>query len=152
MRAPRAGEPLSAEVRCLFETTPGAGTPPPADPGWCRGAAGSEAAEARVEVWTRCDSEGRVAALRYRVWGCPHTIATLAWLSREWLGRRLDDPPAGGPLGWQAALAVPVEKLGRLLVIEDAIAACRTAAAAAAGPENSALRHGSPSGAHADEP
>lgn len=150
MRAPRAVEPLSAEVRRLFETTPGAGAPPPAERGWYRGAAGSEAAEARVEVFVRCDPQGRVTAMRYRVWGCPHTIAALAWLSCEWPGRRLDDPPAGGPLGWQAALAIPVEKLGRLLVIEDAIAACRAAAARPVA-ENPVRRHASPSGASAGE-
>jgi hypothetical protein len=150
MRAPRAVEPLPVEVRRLFESTPGAGEPPATERGWYRGAAGSEEAGARVEVFVRCGADGRVAALRYRVWGCPHTIAVLAWLAREWPGRRLDDPPAGGALGWQVALAVPVEKLGRLLVIEDALAACR-AQAAAPEPENSALRHASTTGAGTGE-
>jgi hypothetical protein len=151
MRAPRAAEPLPAAIRRLFESTPGAGAPPVDAPGWYRGAAGSEAAEARVEVFVRRAMDGRVAELRYRVWGCPHTIATRAWLAGEGPGRTLDDPPAGGPLGWQAALAVPVEKLGRLLVIEDALAACR-AAAAAGGAENSVLDHAAATGAGKAEP
>lgn len=131
MRAPRATPPLSAAVRRLFEATPGAGAPPVGEAGWRHGMAGSEAAEAIVEVFIRCDPQGRVSGFRYRVWGCPHTVAALAWLATEWPGRHLADPPAGGPLGWQAALGIPVEKLGRLLVIEDAIAACREAAPAA---------------------
>lgn len=151
MRAPRAAEPLPEAIRQLFEATPGAGAPPADEPGWYRGFAGSEAAEARVEVFVRCAADGRVTALRYRVWGCPHTIATLAWLAGAWPGRTLDDPPAGGPLGWQAALAIPVEKLGRLLVIEDALAACR-AAMEAGEPKNVALDHTAATGAAKSKP
>ncbi len=151
MRAPQAPEPLAADVRRLFESTPGAGAPPAAEPGWHRGCAGSEAAEACVEVFLRRDAEGRLLALRYRVWGCPHTIAVLGWLAREWPGRHLDDPPGGGARGWLAAVGAPVEKLGRLLVVEDAIAAARTAAAGT-GTKNSATVHAPPGGVHPDAP
>jgi hypothetical protein len=123
VRAPIAPPALSAEVRQLFEATPGAGAPPAGEPGWRYGRAGSVAAEASVEVWLRLADDGAVQALRYRVWGCPHTIAALAWLAQRWPGRRRDSPPGEGPQGWQAALAIPVEKLGRLLVIEDALRA-----------------------------
>jgi hypothetical protein len=123
VRAPVAVPALSADVRQLFEATPGAGAPPAGEAGWRHGLAGSLAAEGCVEVWLRLTSDGAVQALRYRVWGCPHTIAALAWLAQRWPGGRPDSPPGGGPPGWQAALAIPVEKLGRLLIIEDALRA-----------------------------
>jgi hypothetical protein len=52
-----------------------------------------------------------------------YLVASLAWLAQRWPGGRPDSPPGGGPQGWQAALAIPVEKLGRLLIIEDALRA-----------------------------
>jgi hypothetical protein len=123
MRPPVAAPALSAEVLQLFQATPGAGAPPAGEAGWRHGRAGSLAAEALVEVWLRPAADGSVQALRYRVWGCPHTIAALAWLAQHWPGGRTDRPPGGGPQGWQAALGIPVEKLGRLLIIEDALRA-----------------------------
>jgi hypothetical protein len=123
MRAPVAVPALSAELRELFEATPGAGAPPAGEAGWRHGRAGSLAAEACVEVWLRLTPAGAVQALRYRVWGCPHTIVALAWLAQHWPGGRPDSPPGGGPQGWQAALGIPVDKLGRLLIIEDALRA-----------------------------
>ncbi len=123
MRPPVAPPALSADVLQLFQATPGAGAPPAGEAGWRHGRAGSLAAEACVEVWLRLAADGSLQALRYRVWGCPHTIAALAWLARHWPGGHIDSPPAGGPQGWQSALAIPTEKLGRLLVIEDALRA-----------------------------
>lgn len=121
MRPPRAADPLAPRVRRYFESTPGAGEPPAGEAGWRSGRAGSEAAEARVVVHLRLGPDGRVAALRYQAWGCPHVLATLAWLAECWPGRPADSPPEGGPQGWARELGVPVEKLGRLLVIEDAV-------------------------------
>jgi hypothetical protein len=123
VRSPVAARALSADVWQLFQAAPGAGAPPAGATGWRHGRAGSLAAEACVEVWLQPAGDGLVQALRYRVWGCPHTIATLAWLAQRWPGGRLDSPPGGGPQGWQSALAVPTEKLGRLLIIEDALRA-----------------------------
>lgn len=123
MRAPLAPLALAADVWQLFVATPGAGAPPGQEPGWRYGRAGSLAAEACVEVWLRAADDGRLLGLRYRVWGCPHTIAALAWLAQRWPGGALDSPPGGGPQGWQASLGIPTEKLGRLLVIEDALRA-----------------------------
>ena len=84
-----------------------------------RGAAGSRA----QGTWVQFDlqiSGGMVRAARFLAFGCPHTIAVSAWVAEQ----------AGGPVS-QAALpegvqdlserfAVPMEKRGRLLIIEDA--------------------------------
>lgn len=145
MRAPQAEDVLTPLARQMFELAPGAGAPdgtlPPGARVWRDGAAGATAAGARVAVHVALDAADRVLALRWQAWGCPHTLATLGWLSQQWGGRTLADPPAGGPAGWARALGVPVEKLGRMLIIEDAMLACRNrdpvtagTAGAASGP------------------
>ena len=129
MRAPQAEDVLTPLARQMFELAPGAGVPddtlPPGARVWREGSAGAPTAGARVVVRIALDAADRVAALRWRAWGCPHTLATLGWLSQQWIGRTLADPPQGGPAGWARTLGVPVEKLGRLLLVEDAILACR---------------------------
>lgn len=125
MRPPAPSDPLPARIRRYFEQAPAAGAPAAGEAGWGRGAAGSDAAEARVVAYLRLAPDGRVAALRYQAWGCPHVLATLAWLAEAWPGRPPDELPAAGPEGWARELCVPIEKLGRLLVIEDALRAAR---------------------------
>jgi hypothetical protein len=123
VRPPQAPSPLPDVVRQLFLGAPGGGAPPASGAGWHRGRAGSIANAAVVEVWLQLAADGRVVALRYRAWGCPYTIAALAWLAQRWPGDLAAELPAGGPAGWQAALGVPVERLGRLLIVEDALRA-----------------------------
>jgi cysteine desulfurase len=62
-----------------------------------------------------------IATAGYRAQGCPHTHATCAWLCDRLPGRRAAHIALGGPLEWAAALGVPADRLGRLLVIEDAL-------------------------------
>ena len=64
--------------------------------------------------------EGRIRDLRFQVWGCPHLIAAC-----EYVCRRYEGKPAGSLESFRAAdimqiLPVPVEKTGRILVLEDA--------------------------------
>lgn len=74
-------------------------------------------------------SEGIVREARFRAWGCPHVLAAC-----ELVAGRLEGLPPGCPGSVSAAalareLAVPPEKMGRLLVIEDALSALAAAAA-----------------------
>jgi hypothetical protein len=46
------------------------------------------------------------------------------WLTRQLPGRTREQGMPGTPADWAEALSVPVEKLGRLLVVEDALQAC----------------------------
>jgi hypothetical protein len=108
-----------------FETAPDTGVL--AGPNVYRGAAGSRA----QGTWVQFDlqvSGGIIQAARFLAFGCPHTIAVSAWVAEH----------AGGPVS-RAALpegvqdlserfAVPVEKRGRLLIIEDAWLAAVTGA------------------------
>jgi hypothetical protein len=79
------------------------------------------------ETWVRFHltvEKGIVKAARFKAYGCPHTVEVASWLTRQLPGRTRQDGAPGTPADWAATLAVPVEKLGRLLVIEDALHAC----------------------------
>lgn len=64
---------------------------------------------------------GAVQAMRFRAWGCPHLIA-----ATEAACAALEGQAVANLVGWTAAgimqnLAVPVEKTGRILVLEDTV-------------------------------
>jgi NifU-like protein involved in Fe-S cluster formation len=69
-------------------------------------------------------ADGIVKDARFKSYGCPHTLAVASWLTGQLAGRRRDELVPGSPADWAAALAVPAEKLGRLLTVEDALRAC----------------------------
>jgi NifU-like protein involved in Fe-S cluster formation len=103
-------------TRRYFESATRAGTLPRA----FRGAAGDRAQGTWVQFDVQCDAD-TVTDARFLAFGCPHTIAAAAWLAETVVGtvRR-----CGMPEGAQAVrerFEVPVEKLGRLLIVEDAL-------------------------------
>jgi NifU-like protein involved in Fe-S cluster formation len=112
----------SATVLALFRELPGAGALP-AGPG---ANACGEAAALDRGAWVRFEARvtgGEVADCRFRAFGCPHTLAAAAVA----VGR-LRERPVGAriPVDAQALareLDVPAEKMGRLLVVEDALQA-----------------------------
>jgi cysteine desulfurase len=61
---------------------------------------------------------------RFRAFACPHTTDVAAWLCGELRGRHRAELVPGTPSAWAEARGVPVEKLGRLLVVEDALRGC----------------------------
>jgi ABC-type multidrug transport system fused ATPase/permease subunit len=86
-----------------------------------------EAGGPRAETWVRFHLlvEGdTVKDARVQAFGCPHTLDVAGWLCQELKGRAREALPPGAPADWAASRSVPVEKLGRLLVIEDALRAC----------------------------
>jgi NifU-like protein involved in Fe-S cluster formation len=89
------------------------------------GEAGREALGTRVRFTVRIAGQ-RLIEVRYRAYGCPHTLATCEWLARSLEGRPLDALDVGDPIEWARRLDVPAAKLGRLLVIEDALRAALT--------------------------
>lgn len=65
----------------------------------------------------------RLGAVRFAAYGCPHCLAAGSWLSERFSGVSRADLE---DWRWQeaaAALDVPAEKRGRLLVLEDAVRA-----------------------------
>ena len=104
-----------------FNRPRNAGELPPG-PGIRRTRAGNRTAGAEVSLNVRIVGE-RVAEVRFRAFGCPHFLAA-ASLAAE----RLAGVPVAALGRWSAGdvgreLGVPVEKRGRLLILEDAVRA-----------------------------
>jgi hypothetical protein len=123
VRAPAGGDPLGAEVRRLFRELPRGGAPEPDGCGWVEGAAGVRREGTRIVIHLLPGADGTVTDARFQALGCPHTLAAVAWLVGRLPGRPAEALPPGGPADWARELQVPVEKLGQLLVIEDALLA-----------------------------
>jgi len=88
-----------------------------------RGAAGSRTQGTWVQFDVQVgagDQDATIEAVRFLAFGCPHVIAVSDWVSQAAVGR---DAKAVLPETVQALCQrfdVPIEKLGRLLIIEDA--------------------------------
>ena len=84
----------------------------------------AEAGGPQGEAWVRLHlrvHEDTVIEARFQALGCPHTVATASWLVKQLAGRSRATAQPGSPAEWAGTLGVPVEKLGRLLLIEDAL-------------------------------
>jgi NifU-like protein involved in Fe-S cluster formation len=87
-----------------------------------RGAAGSAA----QGTWVQFDVQGgfgqgetieRVCFLAY---GCPHVIAVSDWIAQQAVGREAELKLPESVQSLRERFDVPTEKLGRLLIVEDA--------------------------------
>lgn len=109
-----SGDPYSPAVRDCFANT---------------GHAGDLDGAVRVEIdgqgirlrLAGTHEDGQILALRFRAWGCPHLIAACESFCADYEGQ-----PVAGLGAFEAAnimrkLSVPVEKTGRILVLEDAV-------------------------------
>ena len=86
-----------------------------------------EAGAPGQDTWIRFHllvADGLVKDARFEAYGCPHTLAVAAWIAKELPGRRREALQPGTPTDWAKIHSVPIEKLGRLLVLEDAVQAC----------------------------
>jgi NifU-like N terminal domain len=108
---------LAPEVRRLFGDLAHAGTLS-AISGVISGEAGRQQRGTRVRFHLQLDG-ARIMAVRYQTYGCPHTLAVCEWLSRQL--ETVGKASLGSPADWCRALGVPIVKLGRMLVIEDAL-------------------------------
>jgi len=107
----------SVHVR-MWEQLPA--RPAPAGAGWVSGEAGSE----HLGTWVRLAArvaQGRVQEVRPQVYGCPHVAAACRLLAERLAGQPVAAPLAGTPEEWRQIVGAPVEKLGRMLIIEDAL-------------------------------
>jgi NifU-like protein involved in Fe-S cluster formation len=115
----------SAEVRRRF-----AGTCPAAQPaGNPSGIVRGEAEDRALNVWVRFQVEaraGKAHAVSFEVFGCPHTVAAASWLADHLQGEPLERLTQWNAHELARALEMPIEKLGKLLVLQDALGVCRS--------------------------
>ena len=125
----------SALTRAHFDAARGAGTLQGADV--ARGAAGSRATGAWVQFDLRVKAAAAngtrtISEARFLAFGCPYTIAVADWLVGIAPGAVLAAALPEPVHAVQHRFGVPVEKLGRLLTVEDAwLAAARVGLAGA---------------------
>lgn len=117
-----SGDPIrySASVRDLFARLPGAQA---LAPGGGTVVSGETMALDRG-AWVRFEAlidHGRVVECVFRAWGCPHVLAASAWACAEMRGLAIDAAGAINARRLAEALDAPAGKMGRLLVVEDAI-------------------------------
>ena len=84
-----------------------------------RGAAGGRAQGTWVQFDVQSNS-GIIQAARFLAFGCPHTIAVSAWVAEHGVGRAAEAALPESVQQLSDRFEVPVEKRGRLLIIEDA--------------------------------
>ncbi len=109
-----SADPYNAKVRDYFAAPPHAGE-------LAGGiAARLDAQGLRVEFAARLE-DGRIAALRFRARGCPHVIAAAEWVCDYYEGKPVEALEVFPIARIMEDLAVPTEKTGRILVLEDAI-------------------------------
>jgi NifU-like protein involved in Fe-S cluster formation len=93
-----------------------------------RGTAGSRTSGTWVQFDLRVTAR-IIQTARFLAFGCPHTIAVSAWVAEHAAGHALRTAALPESVqGLSERFAVPVEKRGRLLIIEDAWLAAVTAA------------------------
>ena len=109
-----SSDPYSARVRELFAATPHAGT---LDDGVL---VQIEDQGVRVELSATVDRD-RVVALKFRAWGCPHLIAAAEAFCTGFERQQAAHLKSFTAAGLMQTLAVPAEKTGRILVLEDAV-------------------------------
>jgi NifU-like protein involved in Fe-S cluster formation len=75
-----------------------------------------------VRIALAADTDGDIiVSLRFRAWGCPHLIAAAEAFCRGFEGRPVTALQAFSAAEIMQTLPVPREKMGRILVLEDAV-------------------------------
>jgi NifU-like protein involved in Fe-S cluster formation len=64
---------------------------------------------------------GTITRLAFRAWACPHVIAAAELVCRQFEGRPIAELEQFASGQIMRDLAVPVEKTGRILVLEDTV-------------------------------
>ena len=107
----------SALARRYFDAPPNVGVL--SGPAVFRGAAGARA----QGTWIQFDVQvagAKLEAVRFLAFGCPYSIAVAAWVAEQASGRPLEPRLPEAVAALAARFELPVEKMGRLLTVEDA--------------------------------
>lgn len=66
-------------------------------------------------------ADGSISAMRFRAWACPHVIAAAEVTCRRFEGGPVAELEQFSTAQIMKDLAVPIEKTGRILVLEDTV-------------------------------
>jgi cysteine desulfurase len=124
----RALEAVRQQLARLRALSPAAAAPAwPAERASGASVVTGEAGGPGQDTWIRFHlliAGDTVKEARFLAFACPHTMDVASWLCGELRGRSRSALIPGAPAEWAAARGTPVEKLGRLLIVEDALRAC----------------------------
>jgi nitrogen fixation NifU-like protein len=88
--------------------------------GVVQGVAGSVAQGTMFVLSARVAAD-RIEAVRFEAYGCPHCIAAGSWLSERLVGLTRAELHSWNWRDADQVLRFPLEKRGRLLILEDAV-------------------------------
>ena len=109
-----SADPYSAKVRELFAA--------PAQAGELEGGKSVSVTDPGGRLkFSATSADGSISAMRFKAWGCPHVIAAAEAVCQALEGRSAGDLETWTVADVMQNLPVPVEKTGRILVIEDAV-------------------------------
>lgn len=110
-------------VLAHFRAPRNAGSFPAGTANVSRGSAGEQRRGRDIRLEVKLTEEGRVEAMRYRVYGCPATIALCSVLSERVVGRTREEAAGMAGLGLAEELGLPAPKRDAALLLEDALRA-----------------------------
>lgn len=106
-----------------FRAPRNTGSFPSGTPDVLEGRAGLARHGRSIVFQLRIDADARIAECRYRVYGCPATIALCSIASERLTGMNLDEAAVWQGLDLVRELELPAEKRPAALVLEDAVRA-----------------------------
>ena len=115
-----SADPYNEKVRKLFAETPHAGDIVGAPSGYF------EDQGIRLRFSAQTDQD-QIVSMRFAAWGCPHVIAAAEAVCCHFEGQNLTELDNFPSAQIMSELAVPVEKTGRILVVEDTVRSLRAA-------------------------
>jgi nitrogen fixation NifU-like protein len=110
-------------VLAHFRAPRNAGSFPAGTANVSRGSAGEQRRGRDIRLEVKLTDEGRVEAMRYRVYGCPATIALCSILSERVVGRTREEAAGMAGLRLAEELELPAPKRDAALLLEDALRA-----------------------------
>lgn len=116
----------SKAVLSRFRRPQHAGRPELPSDRWVSGRAGKRRTGCEVVFYLQIVAR-QIHDARFEAYGCPHTIAVAEYMSERMIGRPVDQAMQETPQQLADELGLPAEKLGRALIVEDAINAALAA-------------------------
>jgi len=80
-----------------------------------------ESPDARIELSAEVEG-ATIVKMRFLAWGCPHVVAACDFACEQLEGGSVSDSSKLDAASIIETLAVPIEKTGRILLLEDALA------------------------------